>query len=171
MRKLAKPGSSATAQTRRTVAALAASAAVLIAVVAARGTRDVSPSEAGRPAPKPDAAGQATREAPNVSPEVAAQIFVSSYVSFIYGRRTASAVTPVGVGLYHQLLGAQSAPTPAELTRTLIVRDLTLNPDTRATATGSAVVDDGASPPYALSFNLSFSHRRWVVSVVQKGDR
>jgi hypothetical protein len=96
---------------------------------------------------------------------------VSSYVSFLYGRRAAAAVIPVGAGLYHQLLGAQSTPTPAELTRTLIVRDLTVNPDTRATASGSAVVDDGASPPYVLSFNLSFSRRRWFVTAVQKGDR
>jgi hypothetical protein len=121
---------------RRTVAAVAASAAVLIAFAAAGGTRDVSPSKAAMRAPKPDAGGQVAREAPNVSPEVAAQIFVSSYVSFLYGRRAASAVTPVGAGLYHQLLGARSTATPAELTRTLIVRDLTVNPDTRATASG-----------------------------------
>jgi hypothetical protein len=171
MSKLAGPGSSVTAPMRRTVAALAASAAVLIAFAAAGGTRDVSPSKAAMPAPKPDARDLAAREGPNDSPEIAARIFVSSYVSFLYGRRAASAVTPVGAGLYRQLLGAQSTPTPAELARTLIVRDLTVNPDTRATATGSAVVDDGASPPYALSFNLSFSHRGWVVTAVQKGDR
>jgi len=171
MSKLANSGSSATTRTRRIVAALAASATVLVAFAVARGTRDVSPSEAGRPAPKSDAGSHAKREAPNVSPEVAAQIFVSNYVSFLYGRRAGSAVTPVGARLHQQVLNAQSTPTPAELTRALVVRDLTVNADTRATATGSAVVDDGASPPYALSFNLSFSHRRWVVTGVQKGDQ
>ncbi len=123
------------------------------------------------PAPKPDTRGQVTREAANVSPEVAAQIFVSNYVSFLYGRRAASAVTPLGARLQQQVLGAQSTPTPAELTRELVVRDLTVNPDTRAAAAGSAVVDYWASPPYALSFNLSFSHRRWVVTDVAEGHR
>ena len=171
MSELARLSSSVSPWRRWTIAAFAVSAAVLIGFVAARGSRDVSSSKTARPAPRPHAAGQVTREATNLSAEVAARTFVSIYVSFLYGRRNGAAVAPVGASLYQQLLGAQSTPTPAELTRALVVRDLTLNPDTRSTATGNAVVDDGASPPYALSFNLSFSHRRWVVTGVQKGAR
>lgn len=171
MSKLATLKPSVTARTRRTVAGLAASAAVLIAFAAARGPGGLSPSKAARPDRRPDVSGRVTREATNVLPDVAARTFVSSYVSFLYGRRAAAGVAPIGHGLYRQLLGAQSTATPAELTRSLVVRDLTVSPNATATAIGSAVVDDGASPPYALSFNLTFSHRRWLVTAVRRSGR
>lgn len=171
MSKLAKMGSSISARTRWTIGALAVSAAILIGSAAAPGSRHVSPSTGARPAPKPHAASQVKREAANASAEVAARTFVSSYVSFLYGRRRSAAVTPVGGHLHQQLLRAQSTPTPAERTRALVVRDLTVSPDTTAGATGSAIVDDGAAPPYALSFNLSFSHRAWVVTDLRGGGR
>ena len=62
-------------------------------------------------------------------PDVAARIFVSSYVSFLYGGRAATGVSPIGHSLFEQLSDARSTATPAELTRTLVVRDLTVSPD------------------------------------------
>lgn len=170
MSKIARLRSSVSPWARWAIRVLAVSAAVLIGVAAAPGSRGVGPSKAARPAPKPHAAGQVKSEAVNAA-EVAAQTFMSSYVSFLYGRRDGAAVTPVGAGLRRQPLGAQSPPTPAERTRALVVRDLTVSPGKAARATGSAIVDDGASPPYALSFNLSFSHRAWVVTGVHGGGR
>jgi hypothetical protein len=171
MSQLARPGSSVIARTRWTVAVLAATAAALIGFAGSRGPKDGRAPEGTRPAPRRDASREVRREATNVSAEVAARTFVSSYVSFLYGRRDGAGVAPVGARLHQQLLGARPTPTPAEMTRALIVRDLMVSPEISGTATGSAVVDDGASPPYALSFNLSFRHRRWVVTGVQKGDR
>ena len=104
-------------------------------------------------------------------PDVAARIFVSSYVSFLYEGRAGTGVSPIGHNLFEKLSDARSTATPAELTRTLVVRELTVSPTTRAAAVASAVIDDGASPPYSLSFNLTFSHRRWLVTAVQGDGR
>lgn len=179
MSKLARLGLSVIVRKRRTVAALAAGAAVLVALTAARGTGDVSGSGAAKPTAKPEAGGRVTRAAATDSLAVAARTFAGTYVSFLYGRRAASAVTPVSAGLHRRLLGAHSTPTPAELARAVYVRDLTVDPSAGATATATAVVDDGASPPYALSFNLSlnlsvnlsFSDRRWLVTAVRTDGR
>ena len=169
MSKIARPTTSVTARTRRTVAALVATAVVVTAFAAARGGRDVRPPRAARPAAAPATRPQVTRKATSVSPEAAARTFVSSYVSFLYGRRAATDVVPVGQRLHRQLLDARSTATPAELTRPLVVRNLIVNADTRGTAIGSAVVDDGAAPPYALSFDLTLRKGRWVVTAVERG--
>lgn len=107
-------------------------------------------------------------ETTSSTPDGAARTFAASYVSFLYGLGAAASVTPVAHGLHEELLGARSITTPAELTRAVLVRELTVSPDTGATATASAVVDDEASPPYAFSFTLSFSHGRWRVTAVQR---
>jgi hypothetical protein len=170
MSKLATRDISGAARTRRTVAAIAASAVVLIVVATASPTRQARPSVTRR-ASKPDAAGKVTRDGSNASSKVAARTFLTSYVAFLYGRRDGAAVTPVGPRLHQRLLGAQSIPTPAELTRALVVRDVTVSPNASGTAVGTAVIDDGASPPYALTFDLSFSHLRWLVTSVQREGR
>jgi ABC-type transporter MlaC component len=35
------------------------------------------------------------------------------------------------------------------------------------TVRASAVVNDGASPPYTITFNLNLSHGRWLVTDVE----
>jgi hypothetical protein len=114
---------------------------------------------------------EAPQRTSDVSPEPAARTFVSSYVSFLYGRRAADGVTAVVRSLTRQLRDAQSTATPAELSRAVVVRDLAVVPRTGTTATATAVVDDGASPPFALSFNLTLTRRRWLVTAVQRSGR
>lgn len=171
MSKLAGSNPRSTGRICRAVAGLVVSAAALIALVAVAGPRDHTASRAPAALRGPDASGRRKGEKPPALPDVAARTFVSSYVSFLYGRGTPASVTPTGAGLYRQLFHARSTATPAELTRTLVVRDLAVTSDTATTATASAVVDDGASPPYAVTFNLSFSNRRWLVRAVRSGDR
>jgi len=171
MSKLARSDFSSTGRARRVLAGLTAGAAIAMALAVAQGPRDSAPARTARPSRKVDASGRVTRQAMSVLPDGAARSFASSYVSFLYGRLAAGGVAPIDLGLRHQLLAARSTATPAELARALVVRDLTVGPGTKGTAMASAVVDDGASPPYALSFNLTLSHGRWLVTSVQRGDR
>jgi hypothetical protein len=158
-------------RTRRTVAGLAATAAVVLALASVHAPSDSSPPKATRPLRKAAPSARARRETASLAPDVAARLFVRSYVSFLYGGRAGTGVSPIGHGLFEELSDARSTATPAELARAVVVRDLMVSPATRGAAVGSAVVDDGASPPYALSFNLTFSHRRWLVTAAQRDGR
>ena len=171
MSKLAKFWPRANPFTLLVAAGLAATAAVLIAFAANRGPNQSRSFRAPRPATEAHAPHGAARGTSDVSPEPAAKTFVSSYVSFLYGQRAADGVTPVVRSLTRQLLDAQSIATPAELSREVVVRDLAVIPRTSTTATAGAVVDDGASPPYALSFNLTLTDRRWLVTAAQRLGR
>jgi hypothetical protein len=132
---------------------------------------DSTPSKATSPHRKPASSARARRQPTRVVPDLAARIFVSSYVSFLYGGRDAAGISPIGRTLLRQLSDARSTATPAELARRVVVRDLTVSPAIGGTAVASAVVDDGASPPYSLSFNLSFSHGEWLATAVQRDGR
>jgi len=114
---------------------------------------------------------RAARRISDVSPEPAARDFVSTYVSFLYGRLDARGVAPVARALSRRLLHGRSTATPAELSRELVVRELVVIPHAGTAATAEAVVDDGASPPYGVSFNLTFTHRHWLVTAVETSGR
>jgi hypothetical protein len=111
-----------------------------------------------------DAGGRPSGMGP--SPGGPALHFADTYVEFLYGRAAAPAVTPITTGLRSRLTGGRSVATPAERQRKLSVRDVQVTYMGRGTATARALVDDGASPPYTLSFNLSLIGGRWAVTDV-----
>jgi len=160
-----------TSRALRAAAGLALTAAVLIAFAANQGPQPPGPSQAVRPTTQMDSRHGAPRRATRVSPGPAARDFVSTYVSFLYGWLAANAVAPVARALSRRLLDGRSTATPAELSRELVVRDLVVTPRAGTAATAQAVVDDGASPPYGLSFNLTLTHRHWLVTAVETSGR
>jgi hypothetical protein len=94
----------------------------------------------------------------------AAVAFARSYVSYFYGRASAAPVAPITQALRTQLLSERASFTPAELDRSVVVREVGFAERGTQNATARAVVDDCASPPFVLSFDLSFRHGRWLVT-------
>ena len=171
MSRLARFGSWATAPTLLAAVGLAATAAVLIALSGDPGCREPRSPRAARPVTNADTRHGAASGTFDVSPEPAVRAFASSYVSLLYGRRAAHGVAPVARALSRRLLDGPATATPAELSRDVVVRDLAVIPRTGTTATANAVVDDGASPPYALSFTLTLIRGRWLVTAVETDGR
>lgn len=100
------------------------------------------------------------------SPRAAALEFADTYLEFVYGRASAADVVPTSPALRARLRAGRSLTTPAELQRQVIVRGLQVTPAGATNAVAHAVVDDGSSPPYTFTFNLSLIANRWVVSAV-----
>lgn len=171
MSKLARSRHTAAASWLLAAAGLAATAAVLITFVAGRRPSQAWSSHPARPAAKSDPRHRAPVGTPDVLPELAAQTFASRYVSFLYGRLAAVGVAPATRALSRQLVDARSNATPAELSREVVVRDLMVIRRTATSATAYAVVDDGLSPPYGLSFNLNLARRHWLVTAVQESGQ
>ena len=93
--------------------------------------------------------------------------FADSYLGFLYGGSPAAAVAPITDRLRAQLRAGHSMATPAELRRVVVVQAVEVTSNGPRAARASAVVDDGASPPYTITFNLSLSHGSWLVTAVE----
>jgi hypothetical protein len=102
-------------------------------------------------------------DARRTTPINAALQFANSYVAFLYGEAPAGAVSPVSPSLRRQLLRGRALVTPAEVQRQVIVRGLQVLRWRGGAALADIRVDDGASPPYILSFRLRFRHGSWTV--------
>jgi hypothetical protein len=149
---------------RRPAAVAVAGAAVAVALVAA-----AVATSGGRHVSRPDSAPGAIerrRERAHRIPIPAAVEFVRTYLSFLYGRSSAARVAPVTPALGWRLARGRAATTPAELLRHPVVRLLTITRTRGHAAVARAIVDDGGSPQYQLTFNLSFRTRRWLVTGV-----
>jgi hypothetical protein len=144
--------------------AVAAVAVLLVLVVLAAsrhrgsGTRAfrVRVTANGEMAPKPLPGGLALQ-------------FADSYLAFLYGRVSAASVTPITSALRARLTGGRSLSPPAELQRELIVRGVQVTRTGLRTTAARTVVDDGASPPNTLTFNLRLIGGRWLVTSVRGG--
>jgi hypothetical protein len=75
-------------------------------------------------------------------------------------------VAPITDRLRAQLQAGRSVATPAELRRVVAVQAVEVTSTGPRAARASAVVNDGASPPYTITFNLSLSDGRWLVTAV-----
>jgi hypothetical protein len=113
---------------------------------------------------------RARRDEREPSPQGTALQFADTYLEFLYGRSSPTTVAPVRNALRARLGAGRSLATPAELSRQLSVRDLHATPTGPHTAAARAVVDDGVSPPYTLSFDLRLIAGRWLVSGVGGGQ-
>jgi hypothetical protein len=143
----------------------AVAAAVLVLVVLLSPRR--SPSRVRASRARVTQRGEVAREP---SPHGPALQFADTYLEFLYSRASATAVTPITSALRAGLAGRRSLATPAELRRQLSVRDVQVTPTGPRSATARAIVDDGASPPYTLSFNLRLIAERWLVTGVGGGQ-
>ena len=120
-----------------------------------------------------DAAGRSVIPGgrPRSTPLRAALEFANSYLAFLYGRTSAADVFPASGALRRQLSRGQGLVTPAELQRQVVVRGLQLAPLAGRLLVADVRVDDGATPPYVLSFSLSLRDGRWIVERLGAGYR
>jgi hypothetical protein len=102
-------------------------------------------------------------DAHRATPFNAALQFANSYVTFLYGAAPAGTVAPVTPSLRRQLRRGRALVSPAERQRQVIVRGLQVLRWRGGAALADVRVDDGASPPYILSFRLRFRHGSWTV--------
>jgi len=96
--------------------------------------------------------------------------FANTYLAFLYGMSPASGVDPVTRAFRLKLLRGRAFGAPAEGQRQVVLRELQLFKGRRGSELAAALVNDGATPPFTLSFNLSSRNRRWVVTGLASGS-
>jgi hypothetical protein len=152
----------------------AAITALIIAPTARTGARRATPAPRA-PARQTTAHPSRQRVAPPVPAAQlrrahhAAERFLGSYLSFAYGRASATEVKAVTPELHSQLVRERAQMTPAERQRHPRAVSLRLVGIMPGFVAATAAVADGGIAVYLLRFALQRIDGRWSVSGVQEG--